>query len=91
MTTSGFTDLLLINPDRLEEVNLNRMIGSRPADASANEWKTAVLARLIHDIQPTAQVACLNHRWQEVAEHLRGCAAVIGCVDGFAARGELEG
>ena len=87
----GFGAFVLMDPDRVESVNLNRMIGSRPIDANTHAWKTAVLARLIHDIQPEAEITCLDHRWQEVAEHLRDCAAVFGCVDGFAARGELEG
>lgn len=87
----GFKNLLLIDPDRVEDVNLNRMIGSRPRDAATKELKTAVLTRLVHEIQPGATVEALNHPWQMVAEHLRDCTAVVGCIDGFAARGELEG
>jgi hypothetical protein len=32
----------------------------------------------------------LPHRWQEAAEQLRHVDLVFGCLDGFAARGELE-
>jgi hypothetical protein len=86
----GIGRFVLIDPDVTEEVNLNRMIGSRPADAKAARPKTAVLRRLIRSINPRAAVEPLKHRWQECAEVLRECDLVFGCVDGYANRGELE-
>jgi len=86
----GVGALVLIDPDHVEAVNLNRMIGSTPADAANKEWKTAVIGRLVRSIQPAISVKAFNNRWQEVAVELRDCSAVVGCVDGFAARGELE-
>lgn len=87
----GIGNILLIDPDTVEDVNLNRMIGSRPSDAAEGIWKTEVLERLIVSIQPSASVTCFNQRWEEVAEALRDCTVVVGCLDGYAARGELEG
>ncbi|HET6912249.1 MAG TPA: ThiF family adenylyltransferase [Rhodanobacteraceae bacterium] len=87
----GVGNILLIDPDTVEDVNLNRMVGSRPSDAAESAWKTEVLKRLIVGIQPNASVTCFNQCWQETAEALRDCTAVVGCIDGYAARGELEG
>ena len=87
----GVGNILLVDPDSVEDVNLNRMIGSHPKDATDGVPKTSVLKRLVASIQPQASVTCFNHRWQEVAEALRDCTVVVGCIDGYAARGELEG
>jgi hypothetical protein len=86
----GIGRFVLIDPDVTEEVNLNRMIGSRPEDAKAARHKTAVLRRLIRSINPRAAVQPLNCKWQECAEVLRECDLVFGCVDGYANRAELE-
>lgn len=86
----GFGALVLIDPDRVESVNLNRMIGSTPSDATNEEWKTAVLKRLVQGINPDIAVTTFDQPWQEVAVELRDCVAVVGCIDGFGARGELE-
>jgi len=87
----GIGNILLIDPDVVEDVNLNRMIGSCPRDAAEGIWKTKVLERLIVSIQPRASVTSFTQRWQEVAMALRDCTVVVGCIDGYAARGELEG
>jgi molybdopterin-synthase adenylyltransferase len=86
----GIGKFLLIDPDTVEEVNLNRMIGSRPADAETAAPKTKVLERLIRSIQPRAAVTRFDAPWQEVAAELRGATLVVGCIDGYALRGELE-
>lgn len=86
----GVGNFLLVDPDVTEEVNLNRMIGSIPEDASVARRKTAVLGRLIRSVNPDAQVNLFNSKWQECALHLRGCDIVFGCVDGYATRSELE-
>jgi hypothetical protein len=86
----GIANFVLIDPDVTEDVNLNRMIGSRPEDAKAARQKTSVLRRLIRSINPDAQVQTLDQKWQHCAEFLRSCDLVFGCIDGYANRGELE-
>src|ERR1700747_2761266 len=51
----GVGTFLLVDPDVTEEVNLNRMIGSIPEDASLARCKTTVLGRLIRSVNPGAQ------------------------------------
>jgi molybdopterin-synthase adenylyltransferase len=86
----GIGRFALVDPDITQDVNLNRMIGSCPADAVSKTEKTAVLDRLIRSIQPDAEVVPLTLKWQECAVALRGCDIVFGCVDGYEARSELE-
>jgi molybdopterin/thiamine biosynthesis adenylyltransferase len=87
----GIGSFLLVDPDVTEVVNLNRMIGSTPGDASEARPKTAVIERLVRSVKPDAKVTGLNRRWQECAIHLRSCDVIFGCVDGYATRSELEG
>jgi hypothetical protein len=86
----GVGNFLLVDPDVVEEVNLNRMIGSTPEDARHARYKTAVIDRLIRSAKPDARVLVLESKWQECAIHLRGCDIVFGCVDGYTTRSELE-
>ena len=75
--------------DHVENPNLNRMVGSCPADAQSKRAKNEVMKELIHRINPNADVEIIG-RWQERGDLLRTCDIVIGCVDGFTARDELE-
>lgn len=75
--------------DHVEDPNLNRMVGSCPADAKLERPKNEVIRELIHRINPNAEVEIIG-RWQERGDLLRTCDIVIGCVDSFSARDELE-
>jgi molybdopterin-synthase adenylyltransferase len=86
----GFRTFRLIDPDHVEEPNLNRMVGSRPGDAAIKRLKTDVLRDLILQIQPGASVETLVGRWQEHHLALRDCTIVFGCLDSFGQRDELE-
>lgn len=86
----GFKHFLLCDFDHVEDSNLTRMIGSRPSDAEGREKKTAVIHRMITDINPFASVHLINSRWQDQAERLRDCTVIFGCVDSLSARNELE-
>lgn len=86
----GFKRFRLIDPDGVEQPNLNRMIGSRPSDAADKRLKTDVIRDLILQIQPGASIELLVGKWQEHHVALRDTTIVFGCFDGFAQRGELE-
>lgn len=76
--------------DFVDESNLNRLIGARADDVIHQTPKTQVAERLVRGLLPHAEVVMYHGRWQEASELLRGCDVVIGCVDSFAARRELE-
>jgi hypothetical protein len=87
----GVGNFVLIDPDVVEDTNLNRLVGATAADVARATRKTDVAERLIKGINPKARVINVPERWQERAELLRDCTAIFGCVDTFADRAQLEG
>lgn len=75
--------------DHVEDPNLNRMVGTCPADAELRRPKNEVIKEVIHRINPNADVEIVG-RWENHGDLLRTCDIVIGCVDSFTARDELE-
>jgi len=86
----GFTNLRLFDAQRVEDSNLNRLVGATEEDVTANRLKVDVAARLLLGLNREAQPQKIPSRWQEAADALRECEIVIGCVDGFSERNELE-
>ncbi len=86
----GVGNFLLIDPDRVEESNLNRLIGATAEDAVQEVRKTSVAARLITGINPLARVERVDGKWQDVHQLLRGCDIIFGCLDTYKDRYELE-
>lgn len=86
----GFTDITTFDPDVIDESNLNRLIGGTLADVLAKTKKTEIAKRLILGIQPDARVCSVEERWQDRPEVLRNVDLVVGCVNGFREREELE-
>jgi molybdopterin-synthase adenylyltransferase len=86
----GVGNLVVIDPDIVDDTNLNRLAGATAADARRARHKTDVAERVIKGINPKACVIKEPRRWQERAELLRDCTAIFGCVDTFAERAQLE-
>lgn len=86
----GVGKFLVFDPDKVEESNLNRLVGATTGDAESGAQKTNVTYRLIRSINPDADVVLVAKPWQEDAELLRSCDVVFGCVDTYAARDEIE-
>lgn len=86
----GFQRYVIYDYDFVEESNLNRLVGGTVLDARAESPKLYVARRTIYGLQPNATVKGYPCRWQEKPEPLRGCQIVVGCVDSYLARQELE-
>ena len=86
----GLGKFLLIDPDRVEETNLNRLVGATAKDATKHSKKTLVMRRLIRRINPTASMELVSKNWQECHQLLRGCDAIFGSLDTYRDRYELE-
>lgn len=87
----GVEDFVLIDSDRgVEESNLNRLVGATAQDAIEGAKKTLVASRLIKGVSPKACVDCLDGKWQEFHQILRGCDIIFGCVDTYSDRQQLE-
>ena len=86
----GVGRFLLLDDDYTDGPNLNRMVGSEPRHADDKTPKVEVIRDLILRIKPNATVRAIRGKWQEHHQLLRTCTAVLGCVDTFLARDELE-
>lgn len=88
----GVGQFVLIDFDRIEDSNLNRLVGATAQDVAKARLKVEVIGRRIKAINPKAKVRRIAKPWQELgsAEYLRDCDAIFGCVDSFAVRRELE-
>ncbi len=86
----GLGNFLLVDPDRVEESNLNRLVGATAKDAANRVLKALVANRLIKRINPHATVQVVSQKWQECHALLRGCDVIFGSVDTYRERFELE-
>ncbi len=86
----GLGNFLLVDPDRVEESNLNRLVGATAEDAANLLQKTLVAERLIKGINPHAWVEPINEKWQKCHALLRTCDVIFGSVDTYRDRYELE-
>ncbi len=86
----GLGNFLLVDPDRVEESNLNRLVGATTKDAAKRWRKTSIAKRAIKRINPNARVETLAKKWHECHCSLRGCDVIFGSVDTYRDRYELE-
>lgn len=86
----GVGRFVVIDPDCVEDTNLNRLVGATAEDAVRGTPKIEVATRVIRAVNPSADVLPVKRPWQERGECLRDCAVIFGCVDSIRARNELE-
>jgi hypothetical protein len=86
----GFSQFSLSDPDVIDESNLNRLIGGTLGDVERRVPKVEIAARLIRGLQPEADVETMFGHWEKHADALCGVDLIFGCLDGYAARRDLE-
>ncbi len=86
----GVGDFLLADPDKVEDTNLNRLVGATEEDVAKGSSKVLVAERLIRAVNPWARVSSFAERWQQRAVDLRSCDVIFGCVDSATDRDQLE-
>jgi molybdopterin/thiamine biosynthesis adenylyltransferase len=86
----GVGNFLVVDPDVVEEKNLNRLVGAIAADVAAATSKVEVAQRLIAAVNPAASVMSLAEPWQVAAELLRDVDVIFGCLDRYTERDQLE-
>lgn len=86
----GIGGFQLFDLDHVSDSNRNRLIGSKPRDAQREARKTDVAERLIRSINPKARIRKFHRPWQDHATFLRDSTAIIGCVDSFSEREQIE-
>lgn len=86
----GVEDFQLYDPDRVEDSNLNRLIGATAEDARLHELKVKVAQRMVLAINPEAQTQIFSSQWQLAALPIREADVIISCVDSYVARQDIE-
>ncbi len=86
----GIGSLTLFDRDRAEASNLNRLIGATRLDVDVCALKVDIAARGIRSVNPAVRVRPIPGRWQDHALVLRECDVIVGCVDSFSERWQLE-
>lgn len=86
----GFQNYVLYDDDAVAESNLNRLIGASAADALAETPKLHLAKMMIYGLQPHANVRGFACKWQDRPEPMRECQIVIGAVDSYKGREEVE-
>lgn len=90
LTHTGFANYSVFDSQPIDLSNLNRLVGGTEEDVREGRLKVAIANRVITSINSAAKIKAIAARWQDHPEALRGCDVVIGCVDGFDERRQLE-
>ena len=86
----GFRNFVLCDHDVISESNLNRLVGGSCADARAKRLKALIAERNIRKLHKRCNIISPGSKWEDMAEDLLGCDLIIGCVDTFSGRRDLE-
>jgi molybdopterin-synthase adenylyltransferase len=86
----GIGGFVLVDPDTIDLSNTNRLIGGTQLDVDANLAKVEIATRLIRGIHPGARVRALESDWRLVLDDLKACDVLVGAVDSFRDRDQLE-
>lgn len=86
----GVRDFILIDPDVVEETNLNRVVGSTEADVTRP--KVDVAAEAIRRFAPSARVTCVRDDVirSRTARAMTEADFIFGCTDSHGSRAVLQ-
>lgn len=77
----GIGCFVLIDPDTIEDTNLNRLVGGTWADIARKAAKVEIAKRLILAVRPKARVRVVKADWQTASEALKLCDVIVGGLD----------
>lgn len=86
----GVGHIRLIDPQEIEESNLNRLVGATAADVAAKMPKVRIAERTIRAVRPWAEVEVAQKQWQLADALVKDAHILFGCVDGYRQRMYLE-
>lgn len=86
----GVRNITIVDDDKIEASNLNRLIGGWFNDLKRGMLKTEIAKRLLRKILPSSKPICINAKWQNCSEVLQECDIILGCIDSYAGRQQLE-
>jgi len=86
----GIKKITVFDDDIVEDTNMNRLVGAQYSDIKKQTFKINVAKRLIKKILPKAEIECIKDRWQNQPDKLQECDLVIGGLDSYMERRDLE-
>jgi hypothetical protein len=88
----GVRQVVLVDPDRVEYRNLNRIVGTTAADAATNRLKVEVLGEHVARMGLDTRVQVVRHELGSVQaiRALAGCDVLFGCMDSHDGRRMLN-
>lgn len=87
---AGIGGYKLVDPDRIDDTNTNRLISGTLADVRRQAFKTAIATRTIRALNPHARITEIRSSWQQATDELKTCDVIIGAVDSIREREQLE-
>ncbi len=86
----GIGRFVVVDDDFIDETNRPRFVGSEPNDVNEGWLKVDIAERQIKRGNPAAHVEKLVMRWQSATDRLACCSVIVGAVDSYRERAELE-
>jgi hypothetical protein len=86
----GVGNYMLVDPDTIDETNLNRLVGGTQKDVKRGTLKVDIAERVIRAVVADASIGAHPTQWQEVANELQTCDVLFGCLDAVAAKDQLD-
>jgi molybdopterin-synthase adenylyltransferase len=80
----------LIDPQEIDDSNLNRLVGATAEDVAKKTPKVRIAERVISAIRPWADVKVAKKEWQQADQLIKDSHVIFGCVDGYRQRMYLE-
>jgi hypothetical protein len=86
----GIGGYVVIDPDHITETNTNRLIGGTLSDLKHGTPKTDIAVRLIRRLQENPNIISISDSWHNALDELKRCNIIIGAVDSYKEREQLE-
>ena len=86
----GVGGFIVVDPDHLTDTNTNRLIGGTLADLPLATSKVTIAERLLRGLVEDPRVIKRVDTWHNVTAELKLCDIIVGAVDSFNEREQLE-
>jgi len=86
----GVGNYTLVDPDIIDETNLNRLVGGTLKDVKRKALKVDIAERVIRAVVADVNIDVHPAQWQEVSKELQTCDVLIGCLDAMTTKDQLD-
>lgn len=86
----GFRRITIIDPDRVEQTNLNRLIGATPTDIGQPKVETLAAELRRYDPQIVVRAICAKVQEETARQAIIEGNVIVNCLDNDAARLEVQ-